>query len=318
MTDNLLWILVLWCGLVGGIFGSFMNVVVYRWPRGMSIVKPGSHCPSCGNDIRWFHNVPVLGWLMLRGRCFDCGVRISPRYPLVEALVMAIFAVLAGVEVIGEGGNFPAKSLVIPLTGIWGIYAYHLLLLCSLVCVALIERDEQLVPLRLIAGALLVGLLAPIWWPWLHPLGGEFEGAWLRQAFLGAVAALIMRTAAWPSVFETVDVLRRRQETTEQQQPRKKRKRRKQQQTPPKVGRKTHLANIYFPLVAVGVFLGWQAAVAVGCGAIVIQAVYLVARRIARRLPAVPLSAWQVLATFGFLLTWNRWIEWLPALGRWG
>ena len=318
MSDNLYWLLVLWCGLVGGIIGSFMNVVVYRWPRGMSIVQPGSHCPSCGNDIRWFHNVPVLGWLMLRGRCFDCGVKISPRYPLVEALVVAIFAVLAGIEVLevfSEGGNLPSGSTVIPPDGIWGIYAYHLLLLCSLACAALIEWDEQLVPLRLIAGVLVVGLIAPMWWAWLHPLGGQFEGAWLRDAFLGATAGLIMRTAAWPSVFEAVDVMSRRQKAADQQQPRKKRKRRKQQDTRTKAGRKTHLANVYFPLVAVGVFLGPRAVVAVGCGSIILLGVFSITRRIARRLPLVPLSAWQMCAAFGYLLTWKTWVQWLPALG---
>jgi prepilin signal peptidase PulO-like enzyme (type II secretory pathway) len=321
MSDHLNWILVLWCGLLGGIIGSFMNVVVYRWPRGMSIVKPGSHCPSCGNDIRWFHNVPVLGWLILRGRCFDCGVKISPRYPLVEALVVAIFAVLAAIEVLSEGGNLPAglpQRPGIPLGGIWGIYAYHLLLLCSLTCAALIESDEQLVPLRLIVPAIVVGLIGPMWWPWLHPLGGGDQGSWLFDALLGVLAGVIMRTAAWPSVFETVDAIRRRQEEAEQQLPRKRRKRRRQQETQPKAGRKTQLANVYFPLAAVGFFLGWQAVVAVGCGPMLIQAVYSITRRIFRRLPPVPLSAWQMLAALGYLLSWNTWTEWLPALGRWG
>jgi len=317
MSDNLNWLLVIWCGLVGGIVGSFMNVVVYRWPRGMSIVQPGSHCPSCGNDIRWFHNVPVLGWLMLRGRCFDCGVKISPRYPLVEALVVAIFAFLAGFEVISGGGNLPGRTLSeghIP-ADLWAIYAYHLLLLCSLVCAALIESDELFVPLRLIVGTLLVGLVAPIFWPPLHPLGSGDQGAWIVGAFLGVMAGLMMRSAAWPSVFEAVDAMRRRSEAAEQQQPRKRRKRRKQQQMQPKVGRKTQLANVYFPLVAVGVFLGWQGAVAVGCGSIVLQSVYAIIRRIAGRLPPAPLSAWQMLATLGYLVIWRIAVQWLPTLG---
>lgn len=70
--------------LLGLAIGSFLNVVIYRLPAGLSIVRPPSHCPACDAPIRARHNVPVLGWLMLRGRCADCGAPISPRYPLVE------------------------------------------------------------------------------------------------------------------------------------------------------------------------------------------------------------------------------------------
>lgn len=71
-------------GALGLCFGSFLNVLIYRLPRGMSLVKPPSHCISCGARVRWYDNVPVLSYLLLRGRCRDCGARISPRYPLVE------------------------------------------------------------------------------------------------------------------------------------------------------------------------------------------------------------------------------------------
>lgn len=70
--------------LLGLLIGSFLNVVIYRVPRGESLVTPGSHCPECDHPIRPRHNIPVVGWLLLRGRCADCGARISARYPLVE------------------------------------------------------------------------------------------------------------------------------------------------------------------------------------------------------------------------------------------
>ena len=73
--------------LLGLAFGSFANVVIYRLPRNESLLKPVSHCPSCHTPILRRHNVPVLGWLMLRGRCHSCQVRISPRYPLVELVI---------------------------------------------------------------------------------------------------------------------------------------------------------------------------------------------------------------------------------------
>lgn len=71
---------------IGAVVGSFLNVVIYRVPRGESIVKPRSRCPACGHPIRWYDNIPVLSWLVLRGRCRDCGGPISVRYPVVELL----------------------------------------------------------------------------------------------------------------------------------------------------------------------------------------------------------------------------------------
>lgn len=79
-------------GVLGLLLGSFANVLVYRIPRGDSIVSPPSSCPGCASRIRARHNVPVLGWLWLRGRCADCSAPISPRYPLVELWMGLSFA----------------------------------------------------------------------------------------------------------------------------------------------------------------------------------------------------------------------------------
>jgi leader peptidase (prepilin peptidase)/N-methyltransferase len=72
--------------LVGAIFGSFLNVCIGRWPEGLSVVKPRSRCPKCGHQITAIENIPILSWLMLRGRCSGCGERISIQYPIVELL----------------------------------------------------------------------------------------------------------------------------------------------------------------------------------------------------------------------------------------
>jgi leader peptidase (prepilin peptidase)/N-methyltransferase len=80
--------------LLGLAVGSFLNVVIHRVPRGESVVSPASRCPRCGTPIRARHNVPVLGWLILRGRCADCGTPISARYPLVELGTGLLFAAL--------------------------------------------------------------------------------------------------------------------------------------------------------------------------------------------------------------------------------
>jgi leader peptidase (prepilin peptidase) / N-methyltransferase len=75
--------------------GSFLNVVVYRVPRGLSLSSPPSACPSCGHPIRWRDNVPVLSWLLLGGRCRDCRSTVSVRYPLIEAATAIAFAAVA-------------------------------------------------------------------------------------------------------------------------------------------------------------------------------------------------------------------------------
>lgn len=83
------------CALVGLIVGSLLNVVIWRVPRGESIVRPPSHCPGCAEPIAPRDNVPVLSWLLLRGKCRKCGTRISVRYPLVELGTAVLFAVMA-------------------------------------------------------------------------------------------------------------------------------------------------------------------------------------------------------------------------------
>ena len=82
-------------GVLGLLVGSFLNVVVHRVPAGQSVVRPPSACPGCGHEIRARDNVPVLSWLLLRGRCRDCALPISARYPLVEAGTGAAFALTA-------------------------------------------------------------------------------------------------------------------------------------------------------------------------------------------------------------------------------
>ncbi len=138
-----------WLFVVGAAVGSFLNVVIYRLPAGVSIVRPRSHCPACKGPIRWFDNVPVLSWLVLRGRCRDCRAEISIRYPAVEAITAAMFLVLYVAEC-------------------FSLYLFHLPLLCTLLVALLIEYDGHRPPVRLFVPALAVGALAPAVWPGLH------------------------------------------------------------------------------------------------------------------------------------------------------
>ncbi len=85
-------VLVAFAGIFGAMLGSFLNVCVYRLPRGESVILPGSHCPGCGKPIAWYDNVPVVSYLVLRGHCRRCGTRISVQYPLIELAVGLIWA----------------------------------------------------------------------------------------------------------------------------------------------------------------------------------------------------------------------------------
>jgi len=100
-----------YAALLGAAVGSFLNVCISRLPEGESVIAPGSRCPICGSRIRWHDNLPVLGWLWLRGRCRDCGGRISPIYPLVEAAGAVIWAGSAAWFGLGWGALHAAVFL---------------------------------------------------------------------------------------------------------------------------------------------------------------------------------------------------------------
>lgn len=99
----------LWIGFLGACFGSFLNVVIYRVPLGRTI-SGHSGCPRCGHVIRPQHNIPLIGWLFLQGRCHDCHLPIAVRYPIIEAFIASLFLVIAFGEVYTGGDNLPYFS----------------------------------------------------------------------------------------------------------------------------------------------------------------------------------------------------------------
>ncbi|MFQ5737023.1 MAG: prepilin peptidase [Thermodesulfobacteriota bacterium] len=114
--------------IFGAVVGSFLNVCIYRIPLGISIVHPPSKCPSCGKGIPIYFNVPVLGYLMLRGRCSSCGVRISVRYPLIEAAT-GVFAVLLFLRF------GPSVELLV-----------YFAFICALIVITFIDLRHQIIP----------------------------------------------------------------------------------------------------------------------------------------------------------------------------
>jgi len=103
-------------GVLGLCIGSFLNVVIHRVPVGLSVVSPPSSCPRCASPVRARHNVPVAGWLLLRGRCADCRAPISARYPAVEALTAALFVLVTWRMLqLGQAAAIPALLTFIAL-----------------------------------------------------------------------------------------------------------------------------------------------------------------------------------------------------------
>lgn len=128
-----LWLTCVFVAIFGAIIGSFLNVVIHRLPREESIVFPNSKCPSCGAKIRSFDNLPVISYLILRGRCRSCRAPISPRYPAVEALTGLLYAAVFLVDVYWRGG----LNIVI---------LFDLVFVTALVALIFIDAEHMLLP----------------------------------------------------------------------------------------------------------------------------------------------------------------------------
>ena len=140
--------LFLLAALLGACIGSFVNVVAWRLPRQESVVKPRSHCPRCGTTLAWFENVPVVSWLMLRGRCRHCGAAISGRYPAVELLCSGLFVA----ALVAPDSSLPgAPTLLVVLAG-W-------LLISLLLPMVLIDLDQLWLPEPLCRWGVVLGLV---------------------------------------------------------------------------------------------------------------------------------------------------------------
>lgn len=168
-------------GVLGAIVGSFLNVVVHRLPRHESVVKPASRCPNCGAPVKPYDNIPILSWLLLRGRCRGCGEPISPRYPLVEALTAAL---CVGAVIAHQTASQIALSIGLILV---------------VVPAALIDLEHRIIPNRLTAlGAIVAIVLGTA----LDPAGEP------ERLIAGAAAAgfLLLAALAYPGGMGMGDV----------------------------------------------------------------------------------------------------------------
>jgi leader peptidase (prepilin peptidase)/N-methyltransferase len=157
--------------VLGALFGSFANVVIYRVPRGLSVVRPGSACPGCGTPIRWYQNIPILSYLALRGRCATCKAPISIRYPLVE-LVCAVLALAVWQQALLNPAAFELADKLV-------LFTFHFFFMLGLVIIIFVDLDTMMIPDVISLPGTALGLLAAL-------LLGDFTGVTWRDSLAGA------------------------------------------------------------------------------------------------------------------------------------
>ena len=154
--------------VLGAIVGSFLNVCIYRMPRGLSLMHPPSHCPSCGTPIRWLRNIPILAWLVLRGRCATCAAPIPARYVLVEALTAAAF----GIVWLQHGAAGFAVALA------------FCLFVAGLIVATFIDFEHLIIPDEITLGGAAAGIVLSVVVPGIH--GEQFVWPALKASLIGA------------------------------------------------------------------------------------------------------------------------------------
>ncbi len=287
--------LAIWLFAVGGCVGSFVNVVALRMPAGISIWRSNSRCPVCLHPIRWHDNVPLISWLVLRGRCRDCHTWIPLRYPLVELWMGLLFLALALGEGLVGGRNVPAppgapRFAQLTPPQYWSLYAYHAILLATCFTAALIRMDGQRVPVRVFLPACAVGLAAPPLCTWLHPVPVCEPGA--APAWLIGAASALGGLLSGAAVGGCVGLAAARPARMRAGEPSER-----------------------WGTALCGLFLGWQAMLAVALAAVVAAGTVVAVRRLVGRRGAGPWCAYLTAAALLYIIEWRRLVELLPCLG---
>lgn len=164
MMSAPLWYYVLFAGILGAAFGSFLNVCIYRWPAEESVLRPPSRCPGCGHGLAWYDNIPIVGYLLLRGKCRYCGKHISLQYPLVELTTLLVWIA----SVLFFGATIEALRAAAFLTILLGI--------------AMTDAREMVIPDQFSLGGMIIGIL-------FAAIPGGFA---LRDAFIGATLGYVL------------------------------------------------------------------------------------------------------------------------------
>ncbi|RAL24931.1 hypothetical protein DL240_01605 [Lujinxingia litoralis] len=172
-VDLFYYVLTAFAFALGAVVGSFLNVVIYRVPAGLSVVRPGSRCPQCETPIAWYDNIPILSWLLLRARCRHCEVKIPARYALVELLMGVLSAGLwvkvswRHFAILGEpwrmGFPPPVASLEqLPWGSLGLAFGLYFLFIAMLVVITFVDLDHYLIPHEFTLPTIVGGVVAAL------------------------------------------------------------------------------------------------------------------------------------------------------------
>ena len=204
------WIWAVFVFALGCCIGSFLNVVIYRLPREKSLVSPGSACPHCGKPIRFYDNIPLVSWIVLRAKCRNCRGPISPRYFIVELLTGLVFL---GLYIIYFHTSL--RPGLHSIHGAWFVYSVHLILLSAFIAASSIDLELWIIPLSICWLVTAVGLIASAVAGYvippqvildykLLPLASAKTGALALGAAVGlAIGALLLKVGLLKRSYES-------------------------------------------------------------------------------------------------------------------
>jgi len=300
---------------IGASLGSFLNVVVYRWPRGMNLSQPPSMCPQCHTPIERRDNLPMLSWFRLRGRCRACQSPIPFRYPAVEIFAGCLFVGLLFIELLSGGTNLPWDTRYHYAGVLWilwytkwdlvGLYGFHLWLLMALTALSLMQRDGftphwrpwrtslaapvalvMLVALTVLPHLHVVPFLSPMpaWIgrsQWMVPIQDHWLSGWTWSVGLslpGFLSGLSGGVIGWIAAVIVREVLHRLAVESRDR------------------------SGLMVTLSLCGLCLGWQAVVCLAGGTLLLM---LVLRGISLLVPFHGLSSSEVVLALALLLILN-------------
>jgi leader peptidase (prepilin peptidase)/N-methyltransferase len=290
-------LLLAWLFALGTLIGSFANVVVHRLPRRRSLLWPPSHCPRCKHAIRWRDNIPIVGWMLLDGKCRDCGLPISPQYVFVETMFGILLATIGWLEGVEGRANLPVRNIFardLPQSD-WFFVAYHMLLVGTLACAALMQQDRKPISRSLLVFSGWWGLALPLVWTAIRPVPlGMVLPELLRvssamlavvEGAAGLLVGILVGLLIWPAMPEG------------------------------RAPRDRQVDAIY-ELGMIGTFLGWQAV----CGIAIVALGLLWASQLLAlswpRANRLTWTTWLAGVTFVWICFWSTVVRTMPCWGK--
>ena len=300
---------VLWFFFLGASVGSFVNVVAYRWPRGISISMGKSSCPHCKQLIAWYDNVPVLSWLQLTGACRKCGKTIPSRYIVVELTMGTVFLSFFYLDLIGGGAIGHSRYEFAFASLFWVLlfnkqillftFLFHCALMAFLMTMVLVRVEGQKISPRLVLLGMLFGFWALLYMPDLQPFSVEGISAKRWGEWWGADKARPILTNAYEAVYGVVvgtlmGILLAQTRGARGKEP-------------------AHQTGAPAMLASIGLALGWQATFAIAVVSSLLMFVGRIVGLVSKSVGSLPLVGYIFIATFAQIAAW----KWLCEIWWW-